>query len=149
MPMKIDLKIAGRIGVTMALAAAAAGAGVHLWDHYRQSPWTRDGRVRADVVQVAPDVAGLVDSVLAHDNQEVHRGDVLFTIDRVRYRLAVAQAEASVQGLRVQIAQTSRENRRSDALGSIVATELREQGVAKLDQLNASVVQATAALELA
>ncbi|HEX6704091.1 MAG TPA: HlyD family secretion protein [Albitalea sp.] len=147
--MKIDLESSLRIAVTLALAAAAVGAGVRLWDHYRKSPWTRDGRVRADVVQVAPDVAGLVDSVLVRDNQEVHRGDVLFTIDRARYRLAAAQAEASLQGLRVQVAQASRENRRNDALGSIVATELREQGTARLDQLNAAVVQATAALETA
>ena len=38
------------------------------------APWTRDGRVRADVVAVAPDVSGLVTDVLVHDNQEVKQG---------------------------------------------------------------------------
>ena len=147
--MKVDLKTLGRVAVTLAMAAAAVGAGRYLWDRYRQSPWTRDGRVRADVVQVAPDVSGLVDKVLVHDNQLVHQGDVLFTIDRARLQLAVAQAEAAIQGLRAQMAQTTRENRRNAALGDLVAAELREQNVSKLDQLNAAVAQATAALDVA
>ncbi len=149
MDLKMDLKKFGRIGATLALVAAAAVAGSYLWHHYRESPWTRDGRVRADIVQVAPDVAGLVDEVRVHDNQEVHRGDVLFTIDRARYRLAVAQAEGALRGLRAQVAQTTRENRRNDTLGNIVSTEQREQGVSRLEQLNAAVVQATSALETA
>jgi multidrug resistance efflux pump len=147
--MKVDLKKVARVAVTLAIVAAAAVAGHYLWDHYRQSPWTRDGRVRADVVQVAPDVSGLVDKVLVHDNQVVRRGEVLFTIDRARYQLAVAQAEAAIQGLRAQMAQTTRENRRNVALGDLVAAELREQGSSKLDQLNAALSQATAALDMA
>src|SRR5882672_7194827 len=119
--MKVNLQTITRVAVTLAIAAAAAGAGHYLWDHYRQSPWTRDGRLRADVVQVAPDVSGLVDKVLVHDNQVVHQGEVLFTIDRARYQLAVAQAEAAIQGLRAQMAQTTRENRRNAALGDLVA----------------------------
>ena len=49
-----------------------------LWVYYSDAPWTRDGRVRADVVTIAPDVAGLVTEVLVRDNQTVKRGDVLF-----------------------------------------------------------------------
>ena len=37
-----------------------AGLGAYrLWDYYMLSPWTRDARVRADVVAVAPDVAAI------------------------------------------------------------------------------------------
>src|SRR5215468_4964859 len=105
-----------RVAVTLVAVAAAAGAGHFLWNHYREAPWTRDGRVRADVVQVAPDVSGLVDRVVVHDNQEVHRGDLLFALDAERARIALAQSRAAVTGLKSQIAQARRENKRNDEL---------------------------------
>ncbi|HOP39619.1 MAG TPA: biotin/lipoyl-binding protein [Geobacteraceae bacterium] len=54
------------------------------------SPWTRDGRVRASVINVAPDVSGRVVTMAVHDNQLVRKGELLFTIDQERYRLALA-----------------------------------------------------------
>ena len=85
-----------RYSITLALAVVAVWLGHLLWVRYMDSPWTRDGRVRADVVNIAPDVAGLVTQVVVHDNQLVHRGDVLFRIDQEHYRTAVAQAKALV-----------------------------------------------------
>jgi len=101
------------------------------------------------VIQVAPDVSGLVEQVVVRDNQDVRQGEVLFTIDRARHQLAVAQAEATVQGLRVQIEQARRETRRNVTLGDLVPAELREQGVTKVDQLKASLAQASATLDTA
>ena len=69
--------------------------------HYEIEPWTRDGRVKAYVVQVAPDVSGLVTDVPVHDNQDVKAGDVLFEIDRARFQLAYDQAQASVRSQQV------------------------------------------------
>jgi multidrug resistance efflux pump len=60
------------------------------WDHYMESAWTRDGRVKADVVTISADVAGTVTEVLVHDNQLVQKGDVLFVVDKARYQNAVA-----------------------------------------------------------
>jgi len=143
------LKTAARVGVTVVLLAGAAASGRTLWDHYHDDPWTRDGRVRADVVQVAPDVSGLVDQVLVHDNEEVRKGQVLFTIDAQRPRLAVLQAEATVRGLRTQIAQAAREDKRNGDLGDLVPTEAREQSATKLEQLGDQLAQAEAALDTA
>ena len=56
--------------------------------YYLYSPWTRDARVRADVVTVAPDVSGYIDDVRVKNDQFVHKGDVLFVIDQERYRRA-------------------------------------------------------------
>ena len=81
---------------TAVVVFAATVLGHALWKHYLYSPWTRDGRVRADVVQIAPDVAGLVATVPVHDNQFVHKGELLMTIDRDRYILALQQAEANL-----------------------------------------------------
>jgi len=85
-----------RFLLTAVVVAVAALLGHALWKHYLYSPWTRDGRVRADVVLIAPDVAGLVTAVPVQDNQLVHKGDVLMTIDRDRYILALQQAEANL-----------------------------------------------------
>src|SRR6476660_2922843 len=82
-----------RIAVTLSMVALALVVGAALWDYYLNAPWTRDGRVRADVVAIAPDVSGLVTEVLVSDNQNVRRGDVLFRIDPERFTLALRQAE--------------------------------------------------------
>src|SRR4051812_26157013 len=58
----------GRALMTLVIVAVAIVAGRSLWVYYEESPWTRDGRIRADVVTIAPDVSGLVSEVLVHDN---------------------------------------------------------------------------------
>jgi hypothetical protein len=42
----------------------------------------RDGRVRADIVDVAPDLSGFLTDVTVRDNQRVHCGDIIFQTDR-------------------------------------------------------------------
>jgi RND family efflux transporter MFP subunit len=71
--------------------------GWHLWDYYMDEPWTRDGKVRADVVRLAADVSGIVSEVDAKDNQTVRKGDVIFRIDQARFTLALRQAEAQME----------------------------------------------------
>jgi len=73
-----------------------------LASYYLYSPWTRDARVRANVVTVAPDISGWVDDIRVRDNQFVHKGDVLFTIDQERFRLALADAEATLAARHAQ-----------------------------------------------
>jgi multidrug resistance efflux pump len=80
-------------GVAVLLALLLGWA---LWWHFFRSPWTRDGRVRVEVVNIAAQVSGQVVRLPVADNQQVHKGDVLFEIDPVDYRLALAQAEANV-----------------------------------------------------
>lgn len=69
---------------------------VHLWNYYNAEPWTRDGRVRGDVIQVASDVSGLVTEVLVQDNQSVKKGQPLFKIDVERQALDVEQAKSDI-----------------------------------------------------
>jgi multidrug resistance efflux pump len=52
-----------RIGVTLALLTVGVILGFGLWRYYTQAPWTRDGRVRAEVVSVAPEVSGRITDV--------------------------------------------------------------------------------------
>lgn len=84
----------GRIGLTLLVVAAAVVAGSWVWDHYLYSPWTRDGRIRADVITIAPDVSGWVTGLSVKNNQAVSKGAPLFTIDDTRYRAEFAESEA-------------------------------------------------------
>ncbi|MEG5266057.1 HlyD family secretion protein [Pseudomonas sp. JDS28PS106] len=81
---------------TLLVLAVAILIGRALWVHYMDTPWTRDGRVRADIVNVAADVSGTVVDVPVRDNQRVKRGDLLMQIDPEHYQLAVKQAQALV-----------------------------------------------------
>jgi len=138
-----------RACVTTLAVAAAIAAGLQLWNHYEVEPWTRDGRVKAYVVQVAPDVSGLVSAVHVTDNGAVHRGDVLFEIDARRFELARAQAHASLQAAEVARAQAAREVKRNRSLGDLVATESREIAQSRLAQSQAQWDQARVALDVA
>ena len=86
-----------RVAVTLCLVAVAIFAGVHLWQYYMLTPWTRDARIRADVVVISPDVSGWVRELKVHDNQEVKAGDLLLSIDRDRFEAALEKAQAVVQ----------------------------------------------------
>lgn len=138
-----------RILVTAAVVAAAVWAGLRLWDHYELAPWTRDGRVRANVVQIAPDVSGLVTAVPVQDNQSVAAGTLLFEVDRARYDLAVRQAQAALAAQRAMSAQAQRENTRNAGLEALVSQEAREQTRARVEQARAAVAQAEIALDSA
>lgn len=63
----------------------------------QHAPMTTEGRVQGYVVQIAPEVSGKVTRVLLHNNQHVQQGEVLFTIDERKYRIALEQAKLSLQ----------------------------------------------------
>jgi len=140
---------AARPLVTGALVAAAAWAGLRLWDHYELEPWTRDGRVRANVVQIAPDVSGLVTAVPVQDNQQVAAGALLFEVDRARYQLALRQSQAQLSAQKVALAQALREADRNKGLGSLVSQEASEQTRSRAEQARAAVAQAEVAVDSA
>jgi RND family efflux transporter MFP subunit len=85
-----------RVFVTLIAVIAAVLVGWWLWNFYTLSPWTRDARVQSNVVEVAPDVSGLITAISVVDNQKVARGDILFIIDRQRFALAVEEAQANI-----------------------------------------------------
>lgn len=145
--MKNLLPAIGRSAATIVIVLLAAFIAYWMWHHYERSPWTRDGRVRADVVRVTPDIGGLVTSVAVRDNQIVHAGDLLFVIDRPRYSLAVEQAQASVASARATLGQAQRESSRDLALGDLVATETHEQNVARVATARAALAEAESALD--
>ena len=145
-----------------AVLIALIGAKV-LWTHYQDDPWTRDGRVRADVAEIAPDVAGLVAALPVHHDQVVHKGDVLFVIDGARYALALRQAEAAVAKAgaaqmrgaaevtraEATLGEARREAARNKGLGDLVATEVPDQSATRVAEAEAALAEARTAIAAA
>ena len=105
--------------------------------------------MRADVVQVSPDVSGLVTEADIEDNAVVHKGQPLFTLDKPRFQVALEQAAAALQAQTTALAQARREDIRNRKLGDLVPAEATEQGSSKVAQLQAAVAQAAAARDAA
>lgn len=147
--LRTVLSTSARLGVTLVVLAVAGVAAWKLWTHYQVDPWTRDGRVRADVVQVAPDISGLVTDVAVTNDQPVHRGQLLFVIDRDRYALALRQADATVAAQKAALDEARREAVRNAQLGDLVAAEQAEQSRAKVAQDEAALAQAVASRDVA
>ena len=144
-----------RVLLTTIIVVVAGFLGYDVMNYYLYSPWTRDARVRADVVAVAPDVSGYINSVRVKNDQFVHKGDILFTIDQDRYKLALADAEAKVaaQGAQRQMLLNQYERRSQLSLGSSISLEgldnahqLAQTAAALLHQFEAE--RDTAALNL-
>ena len=134
-----------RFALTAVAVVAAVAASIHLWDYYMNAPWTRDGHVRADIVQVAPDVSGLVSDVLVRDNQQVHRGDVIFRIDRARFALALQQADAVVASRRAALDRANSDLKRYRSLTTdAVSQQKQEQVLATQQEAQAAYDQAIA-----
>ena len=138
-----------RSAATIIIVILAVLAGVWMWNHYERSPWTRDGRVRADVVRVTPDIPGLITQVAVRDNQVVKPGDLLFVIDRPRYALALDQAQAQIASAKATLAQARREAARDVGLGDLVAAETHEQNVARVETARAALAVAMTGVEAA
>jgi RND family efflux transporter MFP subunit len=139
-----------RFGLTAAAALAAAVVGWQLWVYYMESPWTRDGRVRADVVAVAADVSGLVSEAPVRDNQSVRKGQLLFRIDPARASLALRQAEAALAGKAAARDEARLEAQRYLSLSvTAVSQEKQQQAQAAYAQAEAAYQQALADRDLA
>ena len=140
----------GRFAVTLVVVTVAAIVTWQFWVYYMVEPWTRDGRVRADVVGVTPDISGLVTEVLVHDNQQVRIGDLLFRIDSARFELALRQAEAVVVNRRATWDEAVREMKRYLSLSdAAVSLEKQQQATAAATAAGAAYDQAVADRDLA
>ncbi|MEA3456047.1 MAG: HlyD family secretion protein [Campylobacterota bacterium] len=86
-----------KILLTLTILGVAAFFAYNKYKSYIDNPWTRDGQVRTQVIQVTPRVNGMVIKIHVVDNQKVKRGDLLFEIDPSQYQIKLNQAEARLQ----------------------------------------------------
>jgi multidrug resistance efflux pump len=121
------MKTLARVIATLLIVATGCAGAYELWNYYMLSPWTRDARVRADVVTIAPDVAGFVNDLRVKDNQPVRKGDILFVLDQDRYKLALATAEANVAARKAEMLMRQGEaDRRAKLTDLAISPEAKE-----------------------
>ena len=131
---------------TLLVLALAVVAGWWMWNFYMQSPWTRDGKIRAEQVSVTPQVSGTISSLLVKDNQRVKQGEVLFRIDDTPFRIAVLNAQAQLAKAQSDLAKANNEatRRRHLSRNYISAEDLDTANLnVKAMQANLEVAKAT------
>ncbi|MEL7935892.1 MULTISPECIES: efflux RND transporter periplasmic adaptor subunit [Pseudomonas] len=146
----MTLKSVFSLLATLIILVVAVFIGRTLWVNYMDTPWTRDGRVRADIINVAPDVSGVVVEVPVRDNQQVKKGDLLMQIDPDHYRIAVKQAEAQVASRLATLKMRQLNARRRAAMDNeVVSRESLDDASNTAAAAEADYQQALAALDAA
>src|ERR1700680_1695754 len=132
-----------KTGATLLILVLAGLAALVIWDSYVTAPWTRDGSVRVQVANIAPQVSGQITEVRVVDNQYVHQGDVLYVIDPFDFQVALdtdkAQLRQKAADLQVKQVQAERRQHLSN-----LATTPEEQQL-----YVGNAIQAQAALDAA
>ena len=109
------------------------------WD-YVVNPWTRDGQVRAEVIQVTPRVSGPIVNLPIHDNQFVKAGQLLFEIDPRTYQASLDQAQAQLDQTGGNVVALEKQVEASRA-GVKVAQASIEQAHSTIAELEATIAK--------
>ena len=117
-------RIRRTIGLLLSLVAYAAAIflALEVYRNIRINPRTEDAQVRANVIGVSPQVGGSIIAIHVKDNQQVHKGDLLFDLDSRPYEAQAEQAKAQlalteleIQAYKDQIAAAEAELKQSQA----------------------------------
>jgi len=140
------------LATSLVLLVAAGVLAAKYWD-YIVNPWTRDGQVRAIVIQVTPRVSAPIITLPVKDNQFVKQGELLFAIDPRTFKAAKDQAAADLKQAQTQVAEAKDEAdriariRKADRGAASKQQEIKKRSVQR--QAEAGVLEAQAALEKA
>ncbi|AJR06394.1 HlyD family secretion protein [Photobacterium gaetbulicola] len=135
-----------RFSVTLCLLLLAIAAIGWKYQQYLQNPWTRDGQIRAQVIQITPRVTGPIIALPIRDNSEVKAGDVLFEIDPRTYQAALAKTEASLVQAQALLKKAQDEAKRGRSLSRRQPGSISQLS---LNQLNNAVESAQAGVMVA
>jgi multidrug resistance efflux pump len=105
-----------RVLVTLTMVAAAAWALHWVWSQQQTHPWTRDGQVLANVIHIAPQVAGPVAAVHVADNERVQQGQLLLEIDPALFEQQVQQTQAALAQAEAESTDAAADARRATTL---------------------------------
>ena len=126
------MNISRKYLLTGAVVLIAVVAVLLKYRDYVVNPWTRDGQVRAEVIQITPRISGPIVELHVEDNQFVKAGTLLFQIDPRTFAASLAQAKAQYDSARDNYV----------ALDKQVEAEL-----AQVDVSRAEVTQAESAIK--
>ncbi|MEN5015645.1 HlyD family secretion protein [Erwinia sp. Eh17-17] len=135
---------------TLIFFTAALCAGWWLWNFYMQSPWTRDGKVRAELVNITPQVSGRIVHLDVEDNQFVTKGTRLFTLDDEPYRIAILNAEAQLAKTQSDLVKAQHEaKRRQNLPRNVISAEDLDVANLTVKTMDATMKAAKAELDRA
>ena len=137
------LRTVGKRLSTLAVALLTVLIVLLVWQHYVRAPWTRDGSVRVQVAKVAPQVSGQIIDVRVVDNQFVHKGDVLYSIESFDFEVAQLTGAATVQQRAADLQVKQLRSERRQHLSHLATTPEEQQIFA------GNAIQAKAVLESA
>ena len=132
-----------KILLTSAVVLVAVGAIVLKYWDYVVNPWTRNGQVRANVVQVAPRVSGPIVQLPIIDNQSVKAGELLFEIDPRTYQASLDQASANLDETRDKLKDLEQQVKAAEAALDQSASQI-EQAESAIESAEAELVRARA-----
>ena len=113
-----------------------------------QSPWTRDGKIRAEQVSITPQVSGRIVELNIKDNQLVNAGDLLLTIDKTPFQIAELNAQAQLAKAQSDLAKANNEaNRRRHLSQNFISAEELDTANLNVKAMQASVNAAQATLK--
>ena len=139
-----------RLGNTCLVLLVAGMMGRALWQQYMLSPWTRDGRIRAETVNIAAEVFGKVTDLRVVENQFVHKNDILFIVDQQEYRLALAKAQATLESKRQDmLVRGALSQRRSHLSSEAISKEEQQTSETTASMATAAYQEAKAQCDLA
>ncbi|WP_310619463.1 HlyD family secretion protein [Flexibacterium corallicola] len=104
-----------KFALTSSILLIALGAFIWKYYEYISNPWTRDGQVRANVIQIATRVSGPIVALPIKDNQRVTAGDRLFQIDPRTYQASLAKSSADLDRTIDQLKALEREKEAAQA----------------------------------
>jgi multidrug resistance efflux pump len=138
-----------KILITLAVVALALAAALLLYARYLTKPWTRDAYVRANVVGVAPRVAGPIVQIPVKDNQAVKKGDLLFQIDPRTFQATLDQARGQLAQAQAKLVDLEANAKRAvDLLAkNVISREQYDDQVQAFEAAKADVEAAQAAVE--
>lgn len=148
--MREAAAVAGRIALTAIAVALAALLGWWAWRAYMETPWTRDGAVRAYVIRVVPEVSGRIVALPIKADQAVHKGDPLLQIDKTDYQIALENAQAVLAQAQANLDNTRLQAERRLKLSALsVSVEEQQTFAAQARIAQANLDQAKASLDRA
>lgn len=133
--------------VTFVVVGLAIVAALLMYQRYVNRPWTRDGQVRANIIGIAPRIAGPIVQIPIKDNQAVKKGDLLFEIDPSTFQAAVDNAAAKLKQAQASETQANQELGRQTELYKTKVNDL--QDVQDAQDSYAAAVANTAAAQAA
>jgi membrane fusion protein, multidrug efflux system len=126
-----------RFVLLVVLPIVAVIGGVTVYLNGGRYVGTDDTYVGAQKVLITPDISGRIDKVVVKEGQLVHKGDVLFEIDPVPFRLAVDRAKAAVEQARTSYSNLAANIKIYDQMAELMqqTIDLKQRDVDRKSQL--------------